>query len=167
VPDEGADPTYTIEASRLSSSWSAPAPVAALDDGRAAPRVALADGVTTVVWADSAGVLTSARRTSWSEPFGAPQALSAPAVLPSGFELAANALGDLVAAWTRSDPQGADKVAATRPADGEWTDPVVLSGADPVEPEEEAVGVTMGRCGRAFVAWQDTRTRLRYTARCR
>jgi len=165
VPEDGGEPTYTIETSRLSRSWSAPVPVTTGGQEHS-PQVAVSEGMTTVVWRTLEDAVQSARRTSWSAPFGAPQTLSAPAVMPSPFGLEANTHGDLVVAWTRVGAQGDEKVAVTRPADGDWTDPVVLSEAEPVVPEEEAVGVAMGRCGRAFVAWQDTRTRLRNAVDC-
>lgn len=133
--------------------WSAPEDLSAagqnvqtLLDG---PRVAIdAPGNAIAVWTIAGGVVQTAARSAGGG-WGAPDDLSEAGEEAGEPDVAMNAAGQAVAAWTRFD--GDDVIqGATRPAGGAWSEPDDLSATGKAAGDPSAA---IDEAGEAVVVW--------------
>lgn len=148
-----------IGASPLTGAWEAPVDVSRPGDHASGPRVAVdGSGDAVAVWTATPGenasavIVQSAARPvagSWQRPVTISTRGSA-----SSPEIAVDAKGNAIAAWTSYSRHRSSVQAAARPAGGRWSAPVRLSAAG----ETAAVPhVAFDARGNALAVWQRTR----------
>lgn len=145
--------TDLIEAARrpLGGSWSAPQQISAGGADADAPQVAIdGQGMATAVWdsLDGTNFVVQAAATAQGGGWSAPVGLSVASVDAGEPQVAADALGDVVAVWYRFNGLGDVIEAATSPAGGRWSASEQLSGSDAYQPQ-----IALAPQGQATAVW--------------
>lgn len=134
-------------------SFGAPVAISAAGEEARYPRAAIdAAGDATVAWERNNGtydIVEAALRPAGGS-FGAAQALSEDGGNARAQSVAMNAAGDTAVAWTRSNGKGEVAQAVVRPAGGQFSAPVDLSGADD---DAEYPAVALDAHGDPTVVW--------------